>query len=292
MKLFKGLISIFLLLTIVSCATTEKESESMVPEEMGQETDNKKMVEEKTEETIYFVTKEEVFYGDGQIDTLTTYTYNDDFDLISRIETNEQGEVLESFFNTIKDGKLVRRDNFGFGNVLNNYFIYEYDMNSVISETMYDDEDKIQTINNYEYENNNLAVWRTLGPNGGTLAITEYEYDKYGNNTSVNIKDALGSIDGVIEKTYNDHLLVEEKILDANGELEKSTQYIYDGDILVEKVYFDKRGKKKRSESYEFELNKPVPSRVNLLYNSGDIDIYTLYEYDSEVITKTVLVEE
>lgn len=292
MKSLKGIMSIFLLLTIFSCVTTENNTDKMDLGDSEQTSADKGMVEKEIEEIVYFVAKEQAFYGDGQIDTIATYTYNDNFDLVSRILTNEQSEVLESFFDTVKDGKVVRRDNFGFGNVLNNYFIYEYDMDTLIYETMYDKEDKIQSINKYEYTNNLLSSWSTLDPNGGTLAITEYEYDKNQNNTIVKIKDALGAVDGIIEKSYKNNLITEELVKDSKGSLEKSTQYVYDGEVLVEKVFFDKRGKKKRSETYEFDSSLPVPDRMNILYTSGDLEAYTLYEYESKVVTSTVLVEE
>ena len=124
MKSLKGIMSIFLLLTIFSCVTTENNTEKMGLGDSEQASADKGMVEKEIEEIVYFIAKEKAFYGDGQIDTIATYTYNDNFDLVSRILTNEQGEVLESFFDTVEDGKIVRRDNLGFGNVLNNYLVY------------------------------------------------------------------------------------------------------------------------------------------------------------------------
>lgn len=294
MKLFKGIISIFLLFAIVSCNTTDDTvSSSMEKIDNDVAETGSKMVEVEVEEIVYFVAKAEAFYGDGQVDTITTYNYDENFDLISKIQANEQEEVLESFYNTIENGKVIRRNNLGFSNVLNNYITYTYNDNGLtLSDTMFDDEDQIQSMNEYEYDGSDMVVWKTLGPSGGLLAITEYEYDKNHNNIKVNIKDGLGSIDAVIEKSYKDNLLVEEKVLDSKGKAEKSTQYVYDGDILVEKVYFDKKGKKKRSESYEFDPTVPVPNKINLLYSSGQLDAYTMYEYDSKIVKTTILVEE
>lgn len=294
MKLLKGLLSIFILLAVVSCTTTEKKSDSMDRDDIISDTssDKSNLVEKDIEEFIYLVTREESFYGDGQVDTITTYTYNDDYNLVSKVQTNEQGEVLSSYINTYNDGKLLRTNNLGLGNVLNNYSTFEYSGDLVIKETMYDNEDKIQTVNEYSYDGQNLISWRTLNSDGGVLAITEYEYDKNDNCILVSIKDALGATDGSIKKIYKKNLLVEESTLGSNGKLEKSTKYIYDGVTLIEKVYFDQRGNKKRSETYEFNSSLPVPNRINLLYNSGNLESYTLVDYDEKVITRTILVEE
>ncbi|MBN2617327.1 MAG: hypothetical protein JXR64_03320 [Spirochaetales bacterium] len=289
MKQFKVVISIFALFVLYSCATTEKEISPVVEENVKNES---KMVEVQTEETFYYVTKEETFYGDGQIDTITTYIYDENYMLKNRVQINEQEEVLESTVNTIKDSKIVRSDNYGFGNTLNSYTTYEYDSNgNVITETLYDDEDVVQSINVYEYNNGILSNWITKGPNGGNLAITSYEY-KNDLNSKILIKDAGSVVDGIIEKNYVDGIISEEKVLDSKGKIESSIQYLYKDELLVEKVYFDSKGKKTRSESYEYNEGYPVPGKINLLYKSGALESYTVYEYESNTVITKMMVEE
>lgn len=295
MKPIKGFMIILSLFAIVSCTTTENTAASAVEEEVIVEdtSSEKKMVEVEVEEIFYFVTREEAFYGDGQVDTITDYTYNEDFNVLSYIQSNEQKEVLESLYNTIESGKVVRRDNYGFGNILNTYIIFTYNSDGMIeSDSLFNREEKIQSINEYEYKDGNIVLWRTLGPNGGALAITAYEYDSENNNTKVEMKDATGVIDGVIEKVYQDSLLIEEKVFDSKGKIEKSTQYVYENETLVEVAYFDKRGKKKRSETFDFEDSLPVPNKINLLYSSGALEAYRVLTYDSKVVKSTIWVEE
>lgn len=295
MKLIKEFMFMLSLLAIVSCATTEKAVDSIVVEEPSGEVSSpeKNMVEVEVEETFYYVTREEAFYGDGQIDTITIYKYNNDFELVSYAQSNEQGEILESYINQIKDGRVIRKDNYGFGNVLNTYIIYTYNSDGRIeTETLYDREDEVQSINGYEYEDSYVVTWRTMGPGNGVLAITSYLYDDSHNIVKIQMKDALGHIDGIIEKDYSDNFLSEERILDSKGKIENSTKYIYEGEILVEKVYFDKKNKKKRSEIYEYSESKSVPDKITLLYGSGSLEAYTMVEYDTKVVKSTILVEE
>lgn len=289
MKLIKGLMIVLSLFVIVSCTTTEQGISSGKDEVSS----GKKMIEVEVEKVFYFVTKEDAFYGDGQVDTITHYTYDKDFNVLSYVQKNEQEEVLESFYNKLESGLIVRRDNYGFGNVLNNYTIFSYNADGKIeTDTMYDKEEKVQSKNEYEYEDGNMVLWRTLGPNGGSLAITAYEYDSSHNNIKIEMKDATGVVDGVIEKLYKDNQLVEEKVLNSKGKVEKSTQYIYEDEVLVEKVYLDKRGKKRRSETFEFADSVPVPNKINILYASGAVDAYTTFEYDSKILKSTIWVEE
>ncbi|MGL1894446.1 MAG: hypothetical protein OCD02_22635 [Spirochaetaceae bacterium] len=296
MRLIKGLMSVFLLSVIFSCATTE----NTVAVEVATKDESPELkssepilVEKEVTESAYFVTKEQAFYGDGQIDSVISYTFNENFELLSRIQTNEQEEVLESFKNTIENGLIIKQENYGFGNVLNTYSEFVYNGNGeLIRETLFDDEKKIQSINEYEYKTGNLMVWKTLGSNGGVLALTEYLYDNNNNNVKVEMKTAGGSIDGVIEKSYENNFISEEKILDNKGNVEKSIQYVYKNELSTEKIYFDSKGQMKRSETFEYEGSNPYPIRINYNYKSGALDAYTLVEYDTKTITKTIWVEE
>jgi len=296
MRLLKGFFYLLSVLVIFSCATT-KDQTTPVKENVSTtndaDTNEKKMIEKEVVETFYYVTKEDSFYGDGQIDSSTTYTYNTTFDLLKKVQTNEQGEVLESNVNSYENGLLVKQSNYGFANALNTYYLNEYDADGLkIRDILFDKADKIQSINEYEYDNGLVVIWRTLGPSEGPLALTTYEYNNNGDVTSVSIKDAGGAIDGVIEKYYTDGLLSEEKLLDNKGRVEKSTTYSYTDGKLLEKIFFDSKGKKKRSESFEYKDNMPVPSKIIYHYKSGAIEAYKLMEYDSKVITTTILVEE
>ncbi len=297
MKIMKGLISILLPLLLFACATTEKTvtDESMVSgeEKTIEDSSDKKLVEVEVETIEYFITKETSYYGDGQIDTITKYTYNDDFVLLTKVQVNEQDEILESYINEIKNGVVVKQGSYGFGNILNTYTVYVYDNDGkFIEESLFDNEDKLQSTSLYEYTGENVTTWKTLGSNGGTLALTTYEYDKNGNNTKVEMKNASGVVDGIIEKTYSKNLLVEEKILDSKGKVEKSASYIYENDQLVEKIYMDSKNKIKRSESYDFDNSLPVPDKINLHYKSGALEAYTLVEYEMKTTIQTMWVEE
>ncbi len=297
MKLIKGLLLTLSVFVFFSCATTEKgsDTEAMVTEQpvTADEKTEKKMVEVEVEDKVYFPTKETVYYGDGQIDTITTYTYDENFDLLSKIQANEQGEILESHIGNIENGFLVRESSLGFGNVLNSYTLFEYNSDgNIIKDTLFDRDDKIQSINEYEYNSGNMVSWRTLGANGGVLAITTYAYDEMNNNTKIEMRDASRAIDGIIEKSYQDNKLSEERILDSKGNVEKSATYIYEGDNLIEKTYFDDKAKKKRSESFEYTNSLPVPSKLNQHYKSGSLEAYTDVEYGFKIVKSTIWVEE
>ncbi|QEN05719.1 hypothetical protein EW093_13685 [Thiospirochaeta perfilievii] len=297
MKLFKGFLLTLSIAFIFSCATTEKgpkELDSEVVEEQAQKEEiEKKMVEKEVEVKTYYPTIEETYYGDGQIDTITKYTYNDNYDLIKKVQTNEQEEVLESHIYTVENGLKTKDVSYGFGNVLNSYSTFEYDVNgNLVKETLFDKNDSVQSINTYEYQGKNLSIWRTLGPSEGVLAITGYFYDSNNNITKVEMRNGGNVVDGTIQKSYSDNLITEEKILDSEGNIEKSISYIYDGNLLIEKIYLDDKGNKKRSESFEYSESKPVPDRINQLYRSGAVEAYTNIQYDLKIVTNIILVEE
>lgn len=294
MKLIKGLIIFTAIWVVFSCATTQ--NSSVTEPDATVETEvksDKNMVEKTVEEKVYYPVKIVNYYGDGQIDTIVDYTYNDNSDLVAMIETNEQGEVLESHRYTHTNGFKTREDSYGFGNVLNSYTLLEYDQNGlVIRETLYDKADKVQSINEFEYSAGNLTVWKTLSGDGGVLAITTYEYDKNGNNTVVKMNNGLGAVDGVIEKSYKKDLIVKEDIKDSKGSVEKSATYSYKNDKLIEKIYLDNKGKVKRGESYEYNESIPLPVKINQNYASGAVEAYSELSYDFKIVEKTILVEE
>lgn len=292
MKLLKGLIITLLVALIFSCATTADSSVSEQESPMEEQTEGKSVKEVDVEESLYFVKVEKSYYGDGQIDTITNYFYDNDFSLLKKVQTNEQEEVLESNIKKYEDNTLVREDHYGMNNELNSYTIFTYSDNKLTEEVLYDSEDKVQSINRYEYNDGKLVTWKTLGPSEELLALTTYTYDKNGNNTDVEMKDAGGSVDGIIKKTYKKGLIVKDEVLDSKGKAEKSSEYKYKDNKLVEKLYFNNKGKILRSESYEYQEGMNVPVRINYHYKSGALEAYTLLEYDSKVITKTVLVEE
>lgn len=300
MKLLKGCIVVSIMLLLFSCATTE-DSTSVVekieaPEESNkteEKTSEKKMIEVEIEEIEYFIVKNSAFYGDGQIDTITNYTYDDNYTLLKRIQINEQEEVLETSINEIVNGRITKQLGYGFANALNMYIEYKYDSEgNIIEETLFDKEEKVQSISQYEFENNKVVLWKTLSSTGGTLAITTYEYDSDGNNIKINMKDSGGSIDGVISKMYTDGVVVKEEVLDSKGTTEKVTEFLYDNGKLKEKIFYDEKGKKKRSEVYEYTEGQPVPSRINYLYKSGGLESYSEIEYLSKTTIRKVMVEE
>lgn len=296
MSLLKGSALVLIFVMLFSCAST-KEAESPVTEEQPVEetVKEKVLVEKEVEVNLYYPEKETSYYGNGQIDTIKTYTYDDNFNPVKIITSNEQGEPLETVVYKYENGKVVREESYDFNNQLNRYITYTYNGEGMVEEeTLFDKEEKVQSINTYEYENGLLATWKTLGPSRGPMAITSYVYNDKGLLSAVEIKDAVGAIDGIIKKVYDRDKLVKEEVLDKSNKAEKSTEYIYDDSKLVEAVIYDAKGKKSRSESYIYaeDSDNLNPVNVKFHFKSGAVESYRDIEYGVRVVTKTILVEE
>ena len=294
MKLIKVLLLTMSLIFVFSCTTTgtsnvsNEKDDTVIIDDVEQ-----KMVEVEVEETIYYPLIEKSYYGDGQIDTITNYTYDATYKIQKSVQTNEQGEVLESQIYQYDDELLVKRLNYGFANSLNSYSVFTYDSNgNLITETMYDSNDKVQSISEFDYKDNLIVNWRTLSGNGGVLALTTYVYNKNSQLVKIEIRDAGNSIDGIISKKYIDGLLVSEEILDSKGNTEKTTSYTYNNNLLTEVIYMDSKGKKSRSESYEYSDSKPVADKVIQHYKSGAVEAYKEIEYNSYLAKSIMKVKE
>lgn len=295
MKLFKLSLSLLVMTLVFSCVTTEVEEpvveESVVEEEVVTAPE-KKLVEKEVEEIIYYPELEKFYYGNGQVDFFRTYTYDENENLVRKVDSNEQDEVLETTIYTYENGVLSREDNFDFNNKLNRYIVFEYDVDGNLSkETLFDSEDKVQSINEYEYEGEVLITWKTLGAKGGTMAITSYKYSD-GLLSAIEIKDGAGAMDGMISKEYEAGNIVKESVKDSSGNIEKSSEFIYSSGLLAEKVIYNEKGKKLRSESYEYEGDNPYPVLTKYHFKSGAVDSYVEASYGEKITIKTVMVEE
>lgn len=296
MNLLKVATSVLIFVMLFSCASTKEADAPMTEDKPIEEpVKDKVMVEKEIEVNLYYPEKETSYYGNGQIDTIKTYTYDENFNLLKVVISNEQGEPLETVVYRLENGVVIREESYDFNNQLNRYITYIYNSEGIVEEeTLFDKEEKVQSINTYEYENGLLTTWKTLGPSRGPMAITSYVYNEKSQLTAVEIKDAVGAIDGLIKKEYNGDKLVKEEVLDKNNKAEKSTEYIYDGSKLVEAVIYDAKGKKSRSESYVYaeDSDNENPSNIKFHFKSGAVESYRDIEYGVRVVTKTILVEE
>lgn len=276
MRFLKGLFLALIVSVTFSCQTT-----GGAPE-VSKDSGEKRSIKKPDDTVAYYKVSERAFYGDGQVDTIVNYSYNKDYLLVKKSVTNEQEEVLESTIYKYKGKTLVSSSNYGFGDELISYTKYKLDdNNNVIEEVLFNKEDKVQSSSSYVVEDGLRKEWKTMGPNGELLALSSFYYNDAGQIVKIEMKDAGGVIDGVIEKEYENGNIVKESVVDSKGKLEKSTEYKYDDDLLVEKIYYDKRGKKNRSESYEYNDGLIVPSKINYHFKNGSLETYTLLKYES-----------
>lgn len=294
MRLLKVSAAVLFFVMLFSCTTTTEKASVKEDEQPTEETIKEKvLVEKEIEVNLYYPKKEVSYYGNGQIDTIKEYFYDQEYNLVKVVTSNEQGESLDTIIYQYINGFLVREDSYDFNNQLNRYITYSYDDNDkLVEETLYDKEEKIQSINTYEYDDEVLITWKTLGPNKGPMAITSYKYDGNNKLVAIEIKDAAGAIDGIIKKEYQGNNIVKEEVLNNKDIVEKSTDFLYNDNSLIETISYDSKGKKTRSESYIYEGENDKPINIKNHFKSGAVESYVDIEYNSRIVTKTVMVEE
>lgn len=200
-------------------------------------------------ETIYIVSKEIAYDGDGKVSSVTTYEYdvygnmtamNTDGRFSSRTEYkyeyDENGNIAKCV-TLDEDGLIVNISTYEYdaaGNQIKRGYkneslgsegeeISEYDTdNNLMKITDYDEDGTIKEIYLYEYDNDMLIKFGSYNADGSLNWDSIYEYDSDGRA----IKEVGSiSIDGVIYSSKGEHEY------DADGNLIKT--YFYDGDELA-----------------------------------------------------------
>ena len=226
------------------------------------------------------ILREERYDSDGELNTLTINTYNDQLLLIQMEQYDGDQILLQKSINYYNDKQqLVQQSNF-FGEDPNEYvtqYVYDEDGNLLRVE-MYDD-DELDYVEKYmEYENGILVKESENDDYGRTLYVSQYAYDDNG-LLSKHIRDEIQNKD---RRTY-------EYQYDDNGNCVKELVYDY-GNSLIAKIYRtynehnrlvlteDEDLDNYRQIKMEYEGDKVVKNTI--LRKDGTIVGWAEYEYD------------
>lgn len=299
MKCMKFLAVALSIVFLYSCATDKQpavvpeagmeEPEKAVPEEPVKE---KVLVEKEIVIRVPYVLKETSYYGDGQMDLITLYEYDDMNNLLERRVENDLGEVLETKLYNYNEGVFSRVITYGMdGQITSISVVTLDDEGNVTEEQLFNKKEELQSVNRYVYSEGKKQEWRAFDSLNTLLAITEYIWEGE-NLVKILIKDPGNNVEASIVKEYDSEgNMVKESTFDDKDKYEKGLELSYTDNQLTEVVYLNNKGAKDRSEVYEYD-GETAPSKKSYLYKSGAVREYSLFEYKIEEVKKIILVEE
>lgn len=265
-----------------------------------------KDVQERLEDFKIVHTKESYVSEDRKHRDDTTYEYDAQGNLISKVEIDddgyedrytyeydEKGNLLsEAYVSRYSDNTTTYRYD-GNGNVLlkkwenksgdKSQTTYQYDEkgNLIFVQNIDTDGEKEQITYQYD-ENNNRIFQQTIYSDGSKSEYT-WSYDERGNKLTERYRGSSGYT-SYYEYTYDeDGNLLVTKEENYDGEMEIEVQYTYDkhGNLVKEK-----RGASERADEvqYTYDSLGKLTQRCFIEYGWGDYtdETYTRYTYDED----------
>lgn len=265
-----------------------------------------KDVQEQLEDFKIVHTKETYVSEDRKYRDDTTYEYDAQGNLISKVEIDDDGDVDRYTYEYDEKGNLLSEAYVS--RYSNNTTTYRYDGNGnvLLKKTEYKDGDKSQCTyqydekgnlifeqnvyadgkkdqHTYRYDENNNQIFRQSIYSDGRKHEFTWTYDESGNKLTERYLYGGGST-GYYEYTYDkDGNLLVTKEENYDGEMEVVVQYTYDehGNLVKEK-----RGASEKADEiqYTYDGYGRVTQRCFMEYSWGDyIDkTYTYYTYDED----------
>ena len=237
--------------------------------------------EESVKRTIALLIKKTTLYGDGEIDVYAIYNYSENSDqLMARELYSSQDELIERVSFSYENNLLTRKAVFNAGGEQKSYRLYTYNNLGLLeSDTLYDKNEKIQTISKYEYyTTGERKKWSIYN---GSEALLGYSIYTYKNEKLIrtDIFSPQGNLELYSTVEYNQNLQkIEVKFLAPSGELEKYSQYNYENDLLILESYFNSENKLQRQVKYGYD-NQGSIIRIEHIDGNGQLKETIEQEY-------------
>ncbi len=267
-----------LILITAGCTSTPPAVEESSAEEKEVKT------VEKTVETkiidVFLVTSEILSSSDGSIDGYKEYKYDQDGKLLEKIEYDSEKKKLNRMENNYNGILSVKTSWFrGENDESGAYIEREFSGDNPVKEISFDIKGVIQSISNYEYDNDgNLLKWTVSSSSNVPMMITEYKYSN-GFKTSASFLTPLGVSEGFIEYLWDNGKLKTEKTLNSKNEIERSIEFEYENGNLVKEIHYKKT---RIDHTVEYELDENgSPLNKKYYYSSGNLKSIWMYEYIS-----------
>ncbi len=232
---------LFLLLALFSCATAPDSgvTETTASGSAEQASEEKEAVWVTVKADEFLVSQETVKYEDGFIDGYRLYDYNDDGNIINKVQVGSDERVIsEEDFEYNADGLLVR-SRFSSGGEEISYSEYKYNgSKQLIEEGYYSPEGDLLSVSSYEYNSMGLLSKWISGDSGGIpMMYTEYMYKK-DKLVQLNYFMPDGDMEGFTKMEYDGDVLVMEASYSASSKLEKKTEYALENGLISSASFY------------------------------------------------------
>ena len=215
----------FILLWVLSFATIS----------FGQNFDNTTIIKKSKRKSL-LATANEVSDGKEHEYTVDYWEFNDEGQIVLKIDYEKSGKVATKYTATYKEGKI--KESIEVKNKINEIekTIYEYNQaDNLVKKSEYRN-DKLVIYYQYYYTGNQLdsIIWYDKKNNPQLFEYHEYEDGKL---TTIIEKNSYGRLDGKTEILYHENgELKEEKLFDGFGEMYEHLNYNDKGLITERKI--------------------------------------------------------
>ncbi|MBI9108239.1 MAG: hypothetical protein JEZ04_15925 [Spirochaetales bacterium] len=243
-------------------------------------------VQEKKTVYVANVVRETSFFNDGYIKSYTSYSYDEDMNIVREDMFDSFDQILESAVYEYSESGIESRL------LYNNRGALQSSKKTIrtaegqpLSESSYDAEGTLQTVSSYEYDVDGKKIrWTVADGVGIILSETLYLYDG-GLPVSIELNDAGGKMQELFSLEYKAGLLVRKNHLDADGKIISGIQYEYDGRNLISEKYLRPNGSTHRTVLFTND-ERGNPVKEEFFDGNGDLKdwIERKYEYTTEEI--------
>ncbi len=219
----------------------------------------------KVEKTVFYPVKEISYYGDGGVDEITLYTYDDNGVHLLKKELFDSDKVLEEMEEYEYSGTLlsvIKR--FDKNNKLQGYHKLQYNGNKEITvDAVYNAKNELQSKSEYIWKDGKKVTWKIYDSSGALLNVTNYIY-KNGLNVRINNLNSGGDMADYFVIDYNaSGLPVKNTHYNKAGTVLDSRTFSYKDGHLTESTVLRGNGSVKRKIVYSNDKNG---NPVEILY--------------------------
>jgi hypothetical protein len=241
-----------------------KETENQLRPEQGElthqniEIEDREKNEEEEIKAVSLITKEISYYADGVLDEYIVYTYRENSTEILKEEVyTDEDSIIGSVVYKYQNGNLVEKVNLNWDGNLRSYRVYAYnDKGQLVTESLFDENERVQSVSEYDYDSgNNKVKWRLYDGDGAMLAYNTYSYEN-DKNSKIDFYNPSGKLQKYIVIEYDESFnKVKESFFHPDGKLENYTDFEYRGGLLVSEKSYKAKGSLTNSIDYEYDDN-------------------------------------
>ncbi len=251
-------------LIFAGCASAPQ-TQKAVPKTQKPAVTVKKKAPVKIETTVFYPVKEISYYGDGGVDEITLYTYDENGVNLLKKEVFDSDKVLEEMEKYEYSGSMVAViKRFDKNKELQGYHKLQYNKDKKLTvDAVYNAKDELQSKSEYVWKDGVKVTWKVFDSTGALLNTTNYIY-KNGLNVRINNLNSGGDMADYFVIDYNvSRLPVKNTHYNKAGTVLDSRSFSYKDGHLVGSTVLRGNGSVKRKIVYS---NDKDGNPVEILY--------------------------